>query len=624
MTNIANDCVATQVIPEIQSKPEQQEQAAAEAEHTPENDPLATNYVSAWQGIPIPAGWQLTATGLYRAFEKGGQPQTELTSGAIWVGAIAYGNQKDNWTAVIEFEDIDRHLHKLPCGRDRFHEKGNSLVSELAGLGLYVVPGKEQKLLQYLVDCHPNTRLHAVDRLGWLENEKLIYVRQDETIGTLIEKDKTTSVIYKPERHVTVGQSICGNLEGWQKNVVERAAGEDMLLFALSLSFAPPLLKPAQMDSFGFNLSGGTTKGKTTAVQTSASPWGNGADPAAAPESSFIKRWNQTANALEGLAGEHMDGLLGLDELGTCPVRDFEYVIYTLFGGLGKGAMDANRQLKKRRSWRTIILSTGEITVQEKLEQSGKKTKGGTLVRFPDLPFQLSDKITATEIDALKSACGRYYGLAGKKYLEYLVNEYSDFSAFSKDIRKKLDIATNVLKESTAQKLAVEQVRCAKRFALVLVAGGLAKAAGILQCESQRIQDAVCATFKAYLKASPGINDGERGILAVRDFILRHQSGRFIRINANNTPDTSGHINNLAGYIVTSTQGIDGLYLLFPDVFKEACGELGKNAVATALAENNLLRLDKPDRYICRYLIPGGEKQQTFYAIKEDILALDG
>lgn len=585
-------------------------------------DPLAANSKLPWDSDRVPDGWQLTLAGLYREYGKGDDKQVELISGSIWISAIAYGNQKDNWTAVIEFLDIDGHRHKLTCGRDRFHEKGNSLVSELAGLGLYIVPSKETKLLQYLVVCNPDIRLRSVDKLGWLDSDNLIYVRQHDTIGTLTETDKPVSVIYKPERHVSIGQSESGNLEDWQTNVVNTASGEDIFLFTLCLAFAPPLLKPALMDSFGLNLSGGTTKGKTTALQIATSVWGNGADPAAAPELSYAKRWNNTANGLEGLAGEHTDGLMALDELGTCAVKEFDYVVYNLLGGLGKGAMTADRQLKKQRRWRLIVLSTGEITVQEKLEQSGKKAKGGQLVRFPDVPFQLSSKITAAHIDTLKRDCSRYYGTAGTKYIEYLASSYVDFNAFSKDIRDKLDIATDVLKQAAGKNLTIEQVRCAKRFALVLIGGGLARTAGILRCESQRIQDAVVTTFQAYLKDSPGINDGERGILAVRDFILCHQAGRLIKIGGDNKI-IDKTVNNLAGYIVLDGETPE-LFLLFQNAFQEACSELGKKAVAAALAENNLLRLDKPDRYVCRYLIGGQEKQQTFYAIKKEILSFDG
>jgi len=590
-------------------------------------DPLAADSKHPWDIINIPAGWKITAIGLYHEFEKGEQIQTELTSGPVWVSAIAYGNQKDNWTALIEFLDIDGNQHKLPCGRNRFHEKNNGLIGELAGLGLYVVPGKEQKLLQYLVDCKPDTRLRAVDKLGWLENEQLIYVRQDETVGILVESnDKQTkqiSVIYKPDRHVTVGQSTSGTLEDWQINVASKTYMEDMFLFAVCLSFAPPLLKPAQMDSFGFNFSGGTTKGKTTGLQIASSVWGNGADPAAAPESSYIKRWNHTANGLEGLASEHNDSLIGLDELGTCPIKEFEHVTYNLLGGQGKGSMNADRQLKKQRRWRTTVISTGEITVTEKIEQNGRKVKGGQLVRFPDIPFQLSNKITAADIDLLKRACGQYYGVAGKEYLKRLVGGYGNFSTLSADIHNRLDKATNLLKETAGKNLSVEQVRCSKRFALALLAGGLATATSILQCDNQRILDAVGTTFRAYLEASPGISDGERGILAVRDFILRNQSARFLKISTDNTIDKSIRVNNQAGYIVPSmSDDMPGLFLLFPDAFKEACGELGKNAVAATLAENNLLRLDKPDRYLCRYLVDGN--RQTFYAIKNEITALDG
>jgi hypothetical protein len=111
--------------------------------------------------------------------------------------------------------------------------------------------------------------------------------------------------------------------------------------------------------------------------------------------------------------------------------------------------------------------------------------------------------------------------------------------------------------------------------------------------------------------------------LEIRDFILRHQSGRFIKIATDNTVDKSTHVNNLAGYIVQNTQGLEGLYLLFSGAFKEACGELGTRAVATALKENQLLRLDSIDaRHQCRYTVDG--QQQRFYAIKEEIITLDG
>jgi uncharacterized protein (DUF927 family) len=101
-----------------------------------------------------------------------------------------------------------------------------------------------------------------------------------------------------------------------------------------------------------------------------ASVWGCGADPADAPEAAFIRKWNSTANALEGLAAAHTDGVMILDELQSCAAKDFGSVIYNLFGGQGKSAMDASRNLKKQRAWRILSLSTGEISSKQKIEET--------------------------------------------------------------------------------------------------------------------------------------------------------------------------------------------------------------------------------------------------------------
>ncbi len=82
-----------QIPPEQSPQVKQQAQPTAD-EQTAQSDPLAANSKTAWDSIPIPSGWQLTPLGLYREFQRNGQIQTELTSGPIWISAIAYGNQK--------------------------------------------------------------------------------------------------------------------------------------------------------------------------------------------------------------------------------------------------------------------------------------------------------------------------------------------------------------------------------------------------------------------------------------------------------------------------------------------------------------------------------------------------
>ena len=351
-----------------------------------------TNFPSAaddaWSGIETPPGYTLSDRGVFLE-PTGPKGSPVLIAGPVWVTAQARSGEGRNWGLLLEWLDSDGHRRQLAIARSRLHESSGTLVQDLADLGLAVVPGKERALMTYLGTFEPRERVRSVDRVGWLAESTfgtgMAYVLPAQVIGG----DNAEPIHFQPERHSPSADTMRtqGTLEAWQHKVASPLAGNPFLVFALSVSFAAPLLKPARLEAGGFHLYGRSSHGKTTAAQVAASVWGCGADPGAESDKAYIRRWNTTANALEGLAAAHNDGLLVLDEIGTSGTQDFGRLVYDLMGGQGKAAMNSERALRQVRSWRSLVLSTGEISVAQRVRQDGgRQPRAGQRVRFMDLP----------------------------------------------------------------------------------------------------------------------------------------------------------------------------------------------------------------------------------------------
>ncbi len=328
--------------------------------------------------IKAPAGFHLTADSVLYFDTTGENAKYKKVFGPCWVVAETRRGTKDAWGKAIRWIDRDGNTHERAIPAGRFHEQGNALAQELAEEGLAIVPGQERTLVKYLGTFETKARQQAVEKLGWLDTAggELCYVTPTQVLrkkGNESGNAKSMEdIVFQPERYspTTTTMTASGSLSDWKEHVAVNCSGQPFLIFSLCTSLAGPLLKHARLDSGGFHFYGRSSHGKTTLAQVGASVWGCGADPADAPEAAFIRKWNSTANALEGLAAAHTDGVMILDELQSCAAKDFGSVIYNLFGGQGKSAMDASRNLKKQRAWRILSLSTGEISSKQKIEET--------------------------------------------------------------------------------------------------------------------------------------------------------------------------------------------------------------------------------------------------------------
>ena len=576
----------------------------------PASDCIASN--PPWRCVEtfIPQGFRLTATGLYREKEN----SNDRVSGPVWVSAKTRDPQGGEWGLVIEWIDPDGKAHMRAFPRDLLHDRrGIELVQSLTAGGLEVIPGCENALVKYLGSFDVPNRQRAVAQLGWLIGEQLAYVLPDRVIGA----GESLGIVYQPERYSQTAATMQrrGTLPQWQKNVAEACVGNAHLLFALSAAFVGPLLKFTNMESGGFHLYGASSTGKTTALQCAASVWGNGADPAAS-DTSYIDRWNTTGNALEAIAAAHNDGLLLLDELGTCSAQDFGKVVYDLFGGQGKARLGKDALLTSRRSWRVFGLSTGEVSVRQRIErEAGRAVHAGQMIRLIDIRVdeglirQTHGKAPAAFVKKLKESCASYHGTAGPACLDAFIAFYGTREDAARDIRQRVEAWMQGAREPGLE-LSGLQERGLQRFALVAVAGKLAVDLKILPLDGEEIDRAILTIAHDWRDDAANLSDGERGVRSVREFLQRHGSSRFGSWESRDPIS----IRDCAGYRT-------GEYFLFTDAgFKEACGAYEQRQVAEELKKRGFLVVDDPARFKSKQTLAGYGQRQRFYKVRDRIL----
>ena len=147
----------------------------------------------------------------------------------------------------------------------------------------------------------------------------------------------------------------------------------------------------------------------------------------------------------------HSDALLCLDEIAQLSnSKEAGDVAYMLANGQGKSRASRDATLRRLARWKTLFLSTGEVSLADKIaeDQRGRRQTAGQAVRVIDLPsdtgrYGLFDDLhgfpsaSAFAEHFLRGACDKYYGTAAR--------------AFIKAIAPKLEHIASIVKEGARQ-----------------------------------------------------------------------------------------------------------------------------------------------------------------------------
>lgn len=466
---------------------------------------------------PMPEGFFLVPkgkrAGLYKLETKPDGEMNEVRIGPpLTVKGMTRDSEGNEWGLMLEWADPDGKKHTWPMPIELLFRQGTDWYSTLASGGWFGNSVARKKLVDFLATVRPARRIRCVPRTGW---DNTAYILPDAVYGNTSE-----SVVLQSAHHGDLYRTA-GTLDGW-KEIAALSVGNSRLSFALCAAFAGPLLRLAGLEGGGFSFEGGSSSGKTTALQIAASVWGG-------PE--HVRSWRATDNGLENIAVLHNDNVLVLDEVGQVNGKVLAECAYMLANGQGKGRSSREGNLRKSLSWRLLFLSSGELGLADKLAENGLKSRGGQEVRFVGLPV---DTAMLTElhgfphagavVNRLKELTAIHYGHAGRAFLHKLT-EPDTMTTVLSELQPALANTVNRLVPAGAD----EQVRrVAQRFALCGLAGGLAVQMGILPADFDATG---CAErcFHDWLTARGGIGASEDTAIlaAVRLFIEQHGASRF-------------------------------------------------------------------------------------------------
>lgn len=506
---------------------------------------------------PMPEGFSLVPdgkrAGLYKLETTADGDVKETRLGPpLFVRGMTRDADGDDWGLWLEWHDPDERLHRWAMPLELLNRQGGEWYGQLASGGWLGLPGCRSKVAAFLLAVRPRKRVRCVPRVGWSDGA---YVLPDAVYAGDGGAAAGEDVVLQSAGHGGL-YTTAGTLDGW-KEIARLCVGNSRLSFALCVAFAGPLLRLCGLEGGGFSLEGGSSSGKTTALQAAASVWGGPA---------HVRAWRTTDNGLEGLAALHNDGLLVLDELGQASGKTLAESAYMLSNGQGKARSGRDGGLRRSHAWRLLFLSSGELGLADKLAESGLKARAGQEVRFLGVPVeksQLSEwhglPSAGAVANRIKELAERHYGHAGRAFLRHITGTGGGL------LLAQLRPALDALADRFCPADADGQVRrAAQRFALCAVAGDMARQAGILT-ESFDAPGSVETCFRDWLAARGGAGPAEDAAILqqVRLFIEQHGASRFQDMD---TEQAFGVLNRV-GFRQRSAEG-GTEYFVLPEAFR--------------------------------------------------------
>ncbi|MEH8145661.1 DUF927 domain-containing protein [Aeromonas hydrophila] len=593
----------------IANSPQDQDASQKEESEIVTLHPLSQNEEAKKQMLP--AGFEIKGDRLcvWELVGRGDNARQELVpiSNPVQVLAETSDEHGRGYGRLLEWQDSAGRVRQwaMPV-RSLVSRNGDEVFAALLDAGLpFIELGHKRKLAEYLMACQPERRITCVERTGWHGHA---YVLPQGAIGPDAE-----GVILQTAGFASSDFTERGTLAEWQQGVAALAVGNSRLCFALSMAFAAPMLTLVGMEGGGFHLKGESTDGKTTIMKAAASVYGN-------PDR-YCQTWRATGNAIEGIAGRRNDALLCLDELGELDGREAGQVAYMLANGQGKGRSKQDGELRERKAWRLLFLSTGELSLEDHAASAGKSTQAGMEVRTIQIPsdtghhgaFEWLHDMESGRIfaDSLKANAVRQHGTAFRALVEALAGDMDTHCEHLLSEIKRL------AGELTPKGAGNQVGRAINRFALVAAAGELATRLGISGWPEGEAVKAVRVCLKAWLaeRGHLGNKEDAATLEQVRGFVTAHQYTRFADwLDANHRPA------NMVGYRKTGSDGVS-FFVLPPGWGEITKGRDPKRAAQLCMDAGYLLASKDRRRLQRQVRLPGMGNRVWVYMLTERVLA---
>lgn len=559
----------------------------------PENSSGEDNYIYSSAGKYIS-----TETGVYliKLDRDGTEKTIRVTHQRLDVIAIGRTAKNQGYSSLLEWEDIDGNTHQEIISQADLEGEAKDVRRMLAdgGLRLKSKSGSIDYLIDYLRSCAPDRRFIIVDRLGWHKNKdgKLFFALKDKVIGQSQEEIIFNSTA--PDEALPALE-VSGTAEEWRDNVANLCNYSTRATLGVCMAFAAPMARLLDVPTFGIHLKGKTSRGKSTVACIASSVYGR--------FSSYKKSWQGTQTGMEGLAYNYNDLLLPLDEISNIDPKDVSNVIYAIGNEVDKNRGAKNGLNRTTKTWREVVLSTGEETVTEMLRKANLKAQAGLEVRMPSINAQATDdeEMGVNESfpagynaqsykELLEGNCKKYHGAVFERWIEFLITldpdnlreEYTRFrDSFIQEYRP-----TN------------QNRRIANNFAFVAFAGELATGAGLTGWEMERetsghswAREAVGICFKSALDIiGNGLPIEDKKALEHIETLLLENRSNFL----NGALGSSFAPSPCWGYrLLIGAPEVGEVFYIPPTIFaKNFCAVMGEKETAQLLKKYGLLETE--------------------------------
>ena len=340
------------------------------------------------------------------------------------------------------------------------------------------------------VQCGEERRYLLYDTIVQLDSGRHLFLDMNDT-----------------DQGISIGQSE-GTFDEWLQHVATPMVKSKPALVTMCSALAGPLLFSADLpETMVINFCAKTSTGKTTMIRGAASVFNN-------PDE--VPGWRMSDTKLDEVAVHFNDNTLILDDIetttGTLQQRTERVyqVIHTLTAGRPKGISRMASGEGKRERYRCIALSSSPSPVfwvlagYVELQDSDK-------VRLFDLPipetkFGIWDPsvtlnkdrspLNRQQTEALAQDAARFYGTAGKVWVDYLTAHQAELSERIAEMTEKF-----VRRCRTHEPM---KNRIARKIGVLQAAGVIAVEAGILPCSKLSVQKSCRWAYQKIVKTAFG------------------------------------------------------------------------------------------------------------------------
>lgn len=377
-------------------------------------------------GAVVPSGWKVSMKQGIQKIVRGTNSDELLD---VCICPIVITKRLENFddgTEKIELSFFrDGHWKRLIAPRSSVFNRTS--IIKYADSGLPVSSKNAADIVAYFSD-YENANLNviplvkSISRVGWLDSSSFFPYKVD---GNIVFESEMSEV-----DAISQGTVPRGDIELWKKYAA-KIRKNPFARFIISASFASPLLKLIENRVFFIHIWHDSQSGKTAVIKFAVSVWG---DPA-----KLMGSFNATSVGLERMAGTLKHLPFAIDELQVLNEHKIsaEKIVYGLANGFGRLRGNKTGGMQSVLSWQSIMLTSGEQPM------SNESSNDGAITRVLELYGKPVDKISfAHDVHTIS---GSNYALAGKKFIEFIVDNVSekiakeDYKKLLKEIDLKCD-----------------------------------------------------------------------------------------------------------------------------------------------------------------------------------------